>query len=116
MELNYKLISTPLLTLPKGGKNYTIYCDASRVCLGCVLTQGGKVIAYASTQLKVHEKSYPTNDVELEAVVFALKLWRHYMYGVYVDIFYQLLLLILNVVCTSHANPTQIISYNISLT
>ncbi|XP_069152818.1 uncharacterized protein [Solanum lycopersicum] len=49
--------------------------------------EGGKVIAYASTQLKVHEKSYPTNDVELEAVVFALKLWRHYMYGVYVDVF-----------------------------
>ena len=63
-----------MLTLPKCGKNYTIYCDASRVCLGCVLMQGGKVIAYASNQLKVHEKNYPTHDLELAVVVFALNL------------------------------------------
>ena len=64
-------------TLPKCGENYTIYCDASRVGLGCVLIQGVKVIAYASRQLKVHEKNYTTHDLDLEAVVFALKLWRH---------------------------------------
>ncbi|WMV48389.1 hypothetical protein MTR67_041774 [Solanum verrucosum] len=64
-----------------------VYCDASRVGLGCVLMQNGKVIAYASRQLKVHEKNYPTHDLELAAVVFALKLWRHYLYGVHVDIF-----------------------------
>ena len=76
-----------MLTLPKSGENYTVYCDASRVGLGCVLMQAGKVIAYASRQLKVHEKNYPTHDLELAAVVFALKLWRHYLYGVHVDVF-----------------------------
>ncbi|WMV19272.1 hypothetical protein MTR67_012657 [Solanum verrucosum] len=57
-----------------------------RVVLGCVLIQRGKVIAYASRQLKVHEKNYPTHDLELAAVVFALKIWRHYLYGVHVDV------------------------------
>ena len=68
-------------------ENYTFYCDASRVGLGCVLMQGGKVIAYASRQLKVHEKNYPTHDLELAAVVFIVKLWRHYLYRVHVDVF-----------------------------
>ena len=63
-----------MLTLPKCDENYTVYCDASRVGLGCVLMQGSKVVAYASRQLKVHEKNYPTHDLELAAVVFALKL------------------------------------------
>ena len=63
-----------MLTLPKCVENYTVYCDASKVGLGCVLMQGGKVIAYASNQLKVHEKNYPTHDLKLAAVVFALKL------------------------------------------
>ena len=76
-----------MLTLPKCGENYTVYCDASRIDLGCVLMQGGKMIAYASRQLKVHEKNYPTHDLELEFLVFALKLWRHYLYGVQVDTF-----------------------------
>ncbi|WMV09385.1 hypothetical protein MTR67_002770, partial [Solanum verrucosum] len=58
-----------------------------RVGLGCVLMQNGKVIAYASRQLKVHEKNYPTHDLELEAVLFALKIWRHYLYGVHMDVF-----------------------------
>ncbi|KAH0758098.1 hypothetical protein KY290_021591 [Solanum tuberosum] len=58
-----------------------------RVALGCVLMQNGKVIAYASKQLKVHEKNYPTHDLELAAVVFALKIWRHYLYGVHMDVF-----------------------------
>ena len=64
-----------------------MYCDAYRVCLGCVLMQACKVIAYASRQLKVHEKSYPTHDLDLVVVVFVLKLWMHYMYGVHVDVF-----------------------------
>ncbi|WMV30377.1 hypothetical protein MTR67_023762, partial [Solanum verrucosum] len=68
-------------------EGFVVYCDASRVGLGCVLMQNGKVIAYASRQLKVHEKNYPTHDLELAAVVFALKIWRHYLYGVHVDVF-----------------------------
>ena len=75
-----------MLTLPKSGENYTIYCDASMVGLGSIIMQAGKVIAYASRKLKVHEKNYPTLKLELEAVVFALKLWRHYLYGVHVDV------------------------------
>ena len=64
-----------------------VYCDVSRVGLGCVLIQAGKVIAYASRHLKVHEKNYPTHDLKLATVVFALKLWRNYLYGVHVDVF-----------------------------
>ncbi|KAH0655152.1 hypothetical protein KY285_030034 [Solanum tuberosum] len=86
-ELKTRLTTTPVLTLPEGSDGYVIYCDASRVGLGCVLMQRGKVIAYASRQLKVHEKNYPTHDLELAAVVFALKIWRHYLYGVHVDVF-----------------------------
>ena len=73
-ELKDRLTSAPVLTLPKCGENYTVYCDASRVGLGCVLMQAGKVIDYASRQLKLHEKNYPTHDLELAVVVFALKL------------------------------------------
>ena len=73
-EIKDRLTSSPVLTLPMFGENYTVYCDASRVGLGCVLMQAGKVIAYTSRQLKIHEKNYPTHDLELAAVVFALKL------------------------------------------
>ncbi|KAH0711565.1 hypothetical protein KY289_007524 [Solanum tuberosum] len=86
-ELKKRLITAPVLTLPEGTQGFVVYCDASRVGLGCVLMQNGKVIAYASRQLKVHEKNYPTHDLELAAVVFALKIWRHYLYGVHVDVF-----------------------------
>ena len=58
-----------------------MYCDASRVGLGCVLMQNGKVIAYASRQLRRHELNYPTHDLEMAAVIFALKIWSHYLYG-----------------------------------
>ena len=58
-----------------------MYCDASRVGLGCVLMQNGKVIAYASRQLRRHELNYPTHDLEMAAMIFALKIWRHYLYG-----------------------------------
>ncbi|KAJ9552882.1 hypothetical protein OSB04_016927 [Centaurea solstitialis] len=80
--LRGKLCEAPVLTLPEGVDDMTVYCDASYHGLGCVLMQRGKVIAYASRQLKTHEVNYPTHDLELAAVVFALKLWRHYLYGV----------------------------------
>ncbi|GKA30939.1 putative reverse transcriptase domain-containing protein, partial [Tanacetum coccineum] len=67
--------------LPDRPKDFMVYCDASGLGLGCVLMQRGKVIAYASRQLKIHEKNYTTHDLELGAVVFALKIWRHYLYG-----------------------------------
>ncbi|GKA48091.1 putative reverse transcriptase domain-containing protein, partial [Tanacetum coccineum] len=72
---------TPILALPQGAKNFIVYCDASHKGLGAVLMQNEKVIAYASQQLKIHEKNYTTHDLELGAVVFALKIWRHYLYG-----------------------------------
>ncbi|GKB18334.1 putative reverse transcriptase domain-containing protein [Tanacetum coccineum] len=68
------------LALPKGSKNFIVYCDASHKGLGAILMQNKKVIAYASRQLKIHEKNYTTHDLELRAVVFALKMWRHYLY------------------------------------
>ena len=78
-ELETRLITAPVLTLPEGLDGYVIYCDASRVALGCVLMQRDKVITYASRQLKVHKKNYPTHDLELATLVFALKIWRHYL-------------------------------------
>ena len=86
-ELKNRLISAPVLTLPIGVEEFTIYCDASKFGLGCVLMQRGKVIAYASRQLKPHEQNYPTHDMELAAVIFALKIWRHYLYGEHCEIF-----------------------------
>ncbi|GKB96542.1 putative reverse transcriptase domain-containing protein, partial [Tanacetum coccineum] len=79
--LKDKLCNAPVLALPDGPEEFVVYCDASRIGLGCVLMQRGKVIAYASRQLKIHEKNYTTHDLELGAVVFALKIWRHYLYG-----------------------------------
>ncbi|WMV59183.1 hypothetical protein MTR67_052568 [Solanum verrucosum] len=87
LELKTRLTTTPVLILPDGLDGYVVYCDASMVSLGCVLMQQGKVIAYASRQLKVHEKNYPTHDLELTAVVFALKICRHYLYSIHVDVF-----------------------------
>ncbi|TXG57888.1 hypothetical protein EZV62_015717 [Acer yangbiense] len=69
------------MTIPSGGDGYVVYSDASRKDLGCVLMQNGMVVAYASRQLKVHEQNYPTHDLELAAVAYALKIWRHYLYG-----------------------------------
>ncbi|KAJ4973800.1 hypothetical protein NE237_006974 [Protea cynaroides] len=79
--LKTRLISAPILTIPVPGQTFTLYTDASGLGLGCVLMQGEQVIAYASRQLKVHEKNYPTHDLELAAVVHAVKIWRHYLYG-----------------------------------
>ena len=86
-ELRQRLTSAPILALPVMGEGFVIYSDASHSGLGCVLMQHGRVIAYASRQLKDYEKNYPTHDLELAAVVFALKLWRHYLYGEHCDIF-----------------------------
>ncbi|GKE33789.1 hypothetical protein Tco_1453111 [Tanacetum coccineum] len=82
VTLRRKLCKTPILILPDGTEDMIVYCDASYVGFGCVLMQRGKVIAYASRQLKKHEENYPTYDLEFAAVVFALKIWRHYLYGV----------------------------------
>ncbi|GKB14132.1 putative reverse transcriptase domain-containing protein [Tanacetum coccineum] len=79
--LKQKLYSAPILALPEGSEKFMVYCDASHKGLGTILMQKENVIAYASRQLKVHEKNYTTHDLELAAVVFALKMWRHYMYG-----------------------------------
>ncbi|GJV55712.1 putative reverse transcriptase domain-containing protein [Tanacetum coccineum] len=85
--LKTKLYSTPILALPQGAENFIVYCDESHQGLGAVLMQNEKVIAYASRQLKIHEKNYTTHDLELGAVVFALKIWRHYLYGTRCTVF-----------------------------
>ncbi|GJT09374.1 putative reverse transcriptase domain-containing protein, partial [Tanacetum coccineum] len=77
--LKQKLCSEPILAIPEGSENFVVYCDASYKGLGAVLMQKEKFIAYASHQLKIHEKNYTTHDLELRAVVFALKMWRHYL-------------------------------------
>ncbi|GKE91119.1 putative reverse transcriptase domain-containing protein, partial [Tanacetum coccineum] len=79
--LKQKLCSSLILALPEGSENFVVYCDASHKGLGTVLMQKEKVIAYASRQLRVHEKNYTTHDLELGAVVFALNMWRHNLYG-----------------------------------
>nr|GFB81878.1 putative reverse transcriptase domain-containing protein [Tanacetum cinerariifolium] len=79
--LRQKLCSVPILALPEGSEDFIVYSDASNKGLGAVLMQREKVISYASRQLKIHEKNYTTYDLELEAVVLALKIWRHYLYG-----------------------------------
>ncbi|GKC15830.1 putative reverse transcriptase domain-containing protein, partial [Tanacetum coccineum] len=88
-NLKDKLCNAHVLALPDGSKDFVVYCDAFGLVLGCVLMQRGKVIAYASRQLKIHEKNYTTHDLELGAVVFALKIWGHYLYGtksvIYID-------------------------------
>jgi len=76
-----------VFTLPKWTDGLVVYCDALRIGLGYVIIQNGKVIAYASRKLKIHEKNYPSHDLELALVIFALKIWRHYLYGVHVDVF-----------------------------
>ncbi|GJT99834.1 putative reverse transcriptase domain-containing protein [Tanacetum coccineum] len=79
--LKNNLCDAPILSLPDGIEDFVVYYDASKQGLGFVLMQRGKVIAYASRRLKDHEKNYTTHDLELGAVVFALKTWRHYLYG-----------------------------------
>nr|AAX95143.1 retrotransposon protein, putative, Ty3-gypsy sub-class [Oryza sativa Japonica Group]ABA92434.1 retrotransposon protein, putative, Ty3-gypsy subclass [Oryza sativa Japonica Group] len=86
-ELKNRLISAPILILPDPKKGFQVYCDASKLGLGCVLMQDGKVVAYASRQLRPHEKNYPTHDLELAAMVHALKIWRHYLFGTRTEVY-----------------------------
>ena len=85
--LKKKLTTAPVLAVPDPTVDYVVYTDASKSGLGCVLMQNGRVIAYASRQLRPHELNYPTHDLELAAVVHALKIWRHHLYGVRCEIF-----------------------------
>ena len=71
----------------KQGQRYTVYCDAFRDRLGYVLMQSGRVVPYGSRQLKNHERNYPTHDLELATIVFALKIWRYYLYGEQFEVF-----------------------------
>ncbi|GKE80254.1 putative reverse transcriptase domain-containing protein [Tanacetum coccineum] len=87
LELLKKEQCAPIRPLPEGSEDFVVYCDASHKGLGAVLMQREKVIAYASRQLKVHEKNYTTHDLELGSVVFALKIWRHYLYGTRCTVF-----------------------------
>jgi hypothetical protein len=88
-ELKKRLTTAPVLMMPDVERLFSIYCDASRQGLGCVLMQDGHIVVYASRQLRKHEEKYPTHDLELAAVVHALKIWRHYIIGerceVYLD-------------------------------
>ncbi|KAL0533824.1 hypothetical protein IC582_028095 [Cucumis melo] len=86
-ELKQKLVTAPVLTVLDGSGSFVIYSDASKKGLGCLLMQQGKLVAYASRQLKSHEQNYLTHDLELAAVVFTLKIWRHYLYGEKIQIF-----------------------------
>jgi hypothetical protein len=80
-ELKRCLVTALVLALPTESGNFVVNSDASRKGLGCVLLQNNNVIAYASHQLKPYKQNYPTHDLELAAIVFALKIWRHYLYG-----------------------------------
>ena len=86
-ELKTRLTLAPVLAVPSSVEGFVVYTDASRQGLGAILMQHRSVVAYASRQLKKHEVNYPTHDLELVAVVFALKLWRHYLYWARFDIF-----------------------------
>ena len=86
-QLKALLIEAPVLVQPESGKAFVIFSDAPLNGLGCMLMQEGRVIAYASKQLKSHEKNYPTHDLELAVIVFALKIWRHHLYGKTCQIF-----------------------------
>ena len=82
-----RLTSAPISIVPDRGQGYTVYCDASRAGLGCVLMQSGRVVDYGSRQLKNHEHNYPTHDMELAVQFFSLKIWRHYLYGEEFEVF-----------------------------
>ena len=76
-----------MLTLQECTKGFVVYCNDSRVGLGCALMQRGKAVVYTSTQLKVHQKNYLTHDIRFAAVVFSLKIWLYYFYGVHVVVY-----------------------------
>ena len=84
-ELKRRLEMIPILTIPEGEDGFVIYYETSGQGLGASLMQYGRVIAYTSRQLKDFEKNYPTHDLEVVAMMFTLKMWRHYWYGVHCD-------------------------------
>ena len=86
-ELKRRLTLAPIFIVSKREQRYTMYCDASKDGLGCVLIQSRKVVAYGSRKLKNHDQNYPSHDMELAAVVFALKIWHHYLYGEQFEVF-----------------------------
>ena len=85
--LKRRLTSAPILIVPEMVQRYTMFCDASKDGLGCIFLKSGRVVAYGSRQLKNHEQNYPTHDMELATVVFALEIWRHYLYGEQFEVF-----------------------------
>ena len=80
--LRRRLTSAPILIVSERGQRYTMYRDASKAGLGCILMQSGRVVAYGSCQLKNHEQNYPTQDMEFATIVLALKIWFHYLWRV----------------------------------
>ena len=86
-ELRRRFTSTLILIVPKRGQRYIVYCDASKEGVECVLMQSGRVVDYGSQQLKNYEQIYPTHDMELAAIIFALKVWRHYLYNEQFEVF-----------------------------
>ena len=84
-----RLTTLRVLIVPTGGELYVVYTYVSQLGLGCVLMQEGRVVAYGSRQLKIHEQNYPTHDLELAAIVFALKIWRRYLYGEQFEVFFD---------------------------
>ena len=87
VERKKRLMTAPVLILPNLDESFVVYCDASKMGLGGVLMQNVQVVTYASRQLKVHERNYPTHDLELAVVVFVLKIWRHYLFGSKFEVF-----------------------------
>jgi len=86
-ELNKRLTTALVLILPRSEEPFVVYCDASKLGLGGVLMQDNKGVAYASRQLRIHERNYSTHDLELAVVVFVLKIWRHYLYDSRFEVF-----------------------------
>ena len=82
-----RLTSAPILIVSERGQRYIVYCDASKDGLGYIMIQSGRVVAYGSKQLKNHEKNYPTHDLDLVTIVFALNIWCHYLYGKQFEVF-----------------------------
>ena len=75
-----RLTTAPVLMIPDDSRNFVVYSDASQNDMGCMLMQNERVVSYISRQLKPHKRNYPTHDLKIAAVVFALKMWRHYLY------------------------------------
>ena len=74
------LTIAPILIIPERGMGYIVYCSTSKEGMGCVLMQTDRIVMYTSRQFKIYDQNYPTHNLELGVVVFALKIWRHYLY------------------------------------